>query len=121
MPLYIDNELMPEPAFKGISFSDEKIWTASTGRATSGKMNGNITALKKTRSIQFPPLTLAELNKLNKAINSKTAWHKIKYTDGYCNVIFEFECYFGTPSYNVYSAAVNYRYYIYYKIDAIER
>lgn len=121
MPLYIDNELMPEPALKGISFSNEKIWSASTGRSTSGRMNGSIVARKKTRSLQFPPLTLAELNKLNNVIDSKTEWHTIRYTDAAGNTIFNFECYFGTPTYNAYSAAKNYRYFTDYKVDAIER
>lgn len=121
MPLYIDNELMPEPAYKGITFSDEKIWSASTGRSTSGRMNGNIVALKKTRNIKFPPLKQSELDKLNGIINQESPWHSIRYVDSCCNIIFEFECYFGTPNYNVYSGAQDLRYYTDYMIDAIER
>lgn len=121
MPLYIDDELMPEPAFQGISFSDEKVWSANTARSTSGRMNGSIVALKKTRSLQFPPLTRYELNQLNSVINSKTEWHTIEYTDVEDNTIFKFECYFGTPTYNIYSAAKYHRYFKDYKVDAIER
>lgn len=121
MPLYIDNELMPEPAFKGISFSDEKVWSASTGRSTSAYMNGTIVELKKTRSLQFPPLTKFELDKLNGKTSIKKEWHTIEYRDELNNTIFSFECYFGTVTYNFYSAAENYRYFTDYKVDAIER
>lgn len=121
MPLYIDNELMPEPAFKGISFSDEKVWSASTGRSTSAKMNGTIVELKKNRGLSFPPLTPSELSKLNSKTDVKKEWHKVEYRDALNNVIFSFECYFGTVTYNFYSAAKDYRYFTDYKVDAIER
>ena len=121
MPLYIDNELMPEPAAKGILFSDEKVWSANTARSTSGKMNGSIIAWKKTRSFKFPPLSSADLNKLNGKISEKKEWHTVKYTDSSNNTIFSFECYFGTPTYNFYSAAKDLRYFTDYSVDAIER
>ena len=122
MPLYIDNTLMPEPAFKGISFSDEKIWSASTGRSTSAKMQGTINELKQTRSLKFPPLTLAEKDKLNAKVNDKTKpWHTLKYVDAYGTTLVSFECYFGTPTYNLYSGAKDLRYFTDYSVDVIER
>lgn len=121
MPLYIDDVYMPEPASKGIFFSNEKVWSANTGRSTSGKMNGSIVTIKKTRTFKFPPLTASELDKLDKAISAKKEWHTVKYTDEWGEVIFSFECYFGTPTYNFYSAARNLRYFTDYSVDAIER
>ena len=121
MPLYIDNVLMPEPAFKGISFSDEKVWNAKTGRATSAKMNGSIIDIKNNISFKFPPLTASELDKLKKVINSKKAFHTVKYTDDWGGIVFSFECYFGTPTYNFYSAAKDLRYFTDFSVDAIER
>lgn len=122
MPLYIDNELMPEPAFKGIVFSDEKIWHSNTGRATSALMQGSIKGLKQTRSLKFPPLTSAEKDKLNAKVNDiKKQWHTLKYVDAYGTTLVSFECYFGTPTYTLYSGAKDLRYFTDYSVDVIER
>ena len=70
MPLYIDGTKMPNPSFNAISCSDEKVWSSNTGRSKSAYMNGSIVQVKKTRQLSFPPLTRAELDKLNGVINN---------------------------------------------------
>lgn len=121
MPLYIDGELMPEPLYKSITCSNEKVWSANTGRSKSALMNGAILEIKKTRSIAFPPLTKTELEKLDSKVSEKKEWHTLTFKDTSGNTIFSYTCYFGTPSYTVYSAAKNKRYFTDYKVDAIER
>lgn len=121
MPLYIDGEKMPEPLFKAVTCSDEKVWSANTGRSKSAYMNGAIIEIKKTRSLSFPPLTRAELDKLNSKISSEEEWHTVTLKDTAGNTIFSFTCYFGTPNWNVYSGAEKCRYFTDYKVDAIER
>lgn len=122
MPLYIDGEKMPEPLYNAITCSDEKVWSSNTGRSKSAHMNGTIVAIKKNRNLSFPPLTRSELSKLNDAVSSKSkAWHTVKLEDTSGNTIFSFTCYFGTPSWTVYSGAAKCRYFIGYKVDAIER
>lgn len=121
MPLYIDGEKMPEPLHNSISCNDEKIWSSNTGRSQSAYMNGSIIEIKKTRSLSFPPLTESELNKLNEKINSNDEWHTCELKDTGGKTVFSFTCYFGTPSYTVYSVAKNRKYFCNYQIDAIER
>ena len=82
MPLYIDGTKMPNPSFNAISCSDEKVWSSNTGRSKSAYMNGSIVQVKKTRQLSFPPLTRAELDKLNGVINNASKpWHSIKLED----------------------------------------
>lgn len=73
MPLYIDGTKMPNPSFNAISCSDEKVWSSNTGRSKSAYMNGSIVQVKKTRQLSFPPLTRAELDKLNGVINNASS------------------------------------------------
>ena len=113
---------MPNPSFNAISCSDEKVWSSNTGRSKSAYMNGSIVQVKKTRQLSFPPLTRAELDKLNGVINNASKpWHSIKLEDTSGNTVFSFNCYFGTPSWTAYSGARNCRYFINYTVDAIER
>lgn len=121
MPLFIDGDKMPEPLYKSITCSNEKIWSENTGRSKSAYMNGTIVSIKKTRSFSFPPLTKAELEKLESKISSDKEWHTVAFKDTDGNTIFSYDCYFGTPTYTVYSAAKNKRYFTDYKVDAIER
>ncbi len=121
MPLYIDGEKMPEPLYKSITCSNEKVWSDNTGRSKSAYMNGSIIAIKKNRSFSFPPLTQAELDKLESKISSEDEWHTVTFKDTDGNTIFSYNCYFSTPSYTVYSAAKNKRYFTNYQVDAIER
>lgn len=121
MPLYIDGERMPEPLYKAVTCSDEKVWSENTGRSKSAYMNGSIVAIKKTRGLSFPPLTRAELDKLNGKVSTDKEWHTVKLEDSSGNTVFSFTCYFGSPSWTVYSGAAKCRYFINYKVDAIER
>lgn len=121
MPLFIDGEKMPEPKFNAIECSDEKVWSANTGRSKSAFMNGAIVAIKKTRVLTFPPLTKAELDRLNEKVSSEAEWHTVKLEDTSGNTVFSFDCYFGTPTWTVYSGALKCRYFKDYKVEAIER
>lgn len=109
---------MPLPALEGVTVSREKIWSANTGRSSSGKMLGTIVAVKTTIKVRWPPLTLAEAKKIEKAVAEE--YFAVKLTRN-GDKIFEGTMYAGTPSYTVYSMAEGMPYARDMAVDLIER
>lgn len=72
---------LPTPAVNGISVSNEPIWSSKTGRNTSGKMIGDIVAWKKTISITWPPLSMADAALIRDTITSCGPFMKLWYYD----------------------------------------
>lgn len=96
---------MPTPALEGMTITSEKIWSANTGRSTSGKMLGTVVAVKTTISITWPPLTFAQAALIEAAVSDKDhPFVPVKYTDMTGTTVTK-TMYFGTPSYTVYSWA----------------
>jgi len=60
------NVTLPSPI--EIDRGDEIIWAENTGRSTSGMMIGDVIAEKKTFSIKWGILTIAEFNLINSAL-----------------------------------------------------
>lgn len=119
--LYINNTKMPTPALEGLTISSEKIWSANTGRTSSGKMAGTIVAIKTTVSIKWPPLTMAEVAVIEAAVSDKdNPFVTMKYTDMTGKTV-EKTMYFGTPSYTVYSWANGLQIIKDISVDGIER
>lgn len=58
--LYIHGTEMPAPALQGVTITKEPIWSAATGRTTSGKMVGEIIGYKHTLKIKWGVLTQAQ-------------------------------------------------------------
>lgn len=119
--LYINGVQMPTPALEGLTISSEKIWSANTGRTSSGKMAGTIVAIKTTVSIKWPPLTMAEVAVIEAAVSDKdNPFAAMKYTDMTGKTV-EKTMYFGTPSYTVYSWANGLQIIKDISVDGIER
>lgn len=84
-----------EPALEGVSESYEKIWSSNTGRVSTGSMTGDIIAKKLKLSITYPPMSKAQKNALEKAVED--AFFTVEY-DGK-----EYTMYAGTPTFNAYA------------------
>ena len=59
-------------AFKGITVTNEKVWTSDTGRSTTGLMMGKIVAIKHTFSIKLVGLSVSDYNTIEAVITNKT-------------------------------------------------
>lgn len=102
--LTIGGVAMPTPALEGLTITREKIWSSDTGRTASGKMVGTIVAVKTKISIQWPTLTMEEVETIENAVSSTTPFVTMTYTDMTGSAVTK-TVYFGTPSYTVYSYA----------------
>lgn len=117
MPTLIINtgakEFSKEPAAQGIDESSEKIWSSNTGRTASGKMTGDIVAIKKKLVVKYPPLTDAEKSALEIAIS-----------DAFFNVIYKgrsYTMYAGSPAVQLYSMVSGLPRYIGMSLELIEQ
>lgn len=112
---------MPTPALEGVTISKEKIWSANTGRASSGIMVGTIVAIKTTVSIKWPPLTPAQVAQIEAAVSDAgTPFTTLKFTDLTGATVTK-TVYFGTPSGGWYSWANGRQWITGYTVNAIER
>lgn len=119
--LYINGVQMPTPALEGLTITSEKVWSANTGRSSSGKMLGTIVAIKATISIKWPPLTPAQVTIIEAAVSDKNSpFATLKYTDMTGTTVTK-TVYFGTPSYTVYSWANGTQYIKDVTVDGIEQ
>ena len=105
--LHIDGVKMPTPAAEGITISSEKIWSSDTGRTATGKMVGTIVDIKTTVKITWPPLSMAEVKKIENVISNRNKpFVSMTFTDMTGETVTKI-VYFGTPSYTIYSWAPN--------------
>lgn len=58
------------PSPDEISTSDEIIWSANTGRSSTGKMIGDVIAEKKTIAVKWGVLTKSQLNTIRSNLQS---------------------------------------------------
>lgn len=119
--LKINGTKVKAPKIGGISVKEEKVWSKNTGRSASAKMQGTIIAIKKTRSISWPPLTMAERNQILSLVsNTSKPFVTLAMTmpDGSTESI---ECYFGTPSFDEWELIGGTWRCTNGKVDAIER
>lgn len=78
--LYINNVKMPTPALEGVTLKYEPIWSANTGRTSSGKMVGTVVATKTTLSIKWAALSYADAAKIVSALKG-TSFVPVRFTD----------------------------------------
>lgn len=76
----IAGTLMPDPGKGSVIITEEPMWSASTGRTTSGKMVGDIVARKATIKITWAVLTPAQVSTILTAVRSSD-FFTVKYTD----------------------------------------
>jgi hypothetical protein len=110
---------MPEPKFQGITFTKEKIWSKNTGRTASGKMVGDVIAIKTKMEITFPPLSGEQVMKLDAAL--EPAFIEVYFKDPRKNAYTTKTFYAGTPSYPVYSYAKKLPEYVGVAVDLVEQ
>lgn len=81
--LKINGYDMPNPlAEEGYKITKNKIWSADTGRTKSGKMVGTIIAIKPQLTIQFEPLTEAQVALIDSQISDITnPYQTVEYWD----------------------------------------
>lgn len=118
--LTIGGVAMPTPALEGLTITREKIWSADTGRTSSGKMVGTIVAIKTKISITWPPLTMEEVATIEEAVSSSNSFVSMSYTDMTGSTVTK-TVYFGTPSYTVYSYAEGLQWVKDVTVDGVEQ
>lgn len=77
----INGTQVAEPKIQGVQITDEPIWASNTGRATSGKMIGDIVAWKTTVAVAWPPLSFAQSQQIRNAIKNAGPFFTISYND----------------------------------------
>lgn len=116
--LYIGGIAMPAPKAEGVTIDREKIWSSNTDRTASGKMVGDLVAIKYKLKIQWPPLTMAQAKLIDDAVSAP--FFTVRFTDqsGTAQTI---TCYAGTPSYTQYSWAEGIQYVTGVTVDLVEQ
>lgn len=61
---------VPLPAPSTISVGDEILWSSNTGRASTGKMIGDVIAEKETLSIKWQYMTAADKNTIKTSLST---------------------------------------------------
>ena len=109
---------MPEP--QGITHDKEKIWSSNTGRSDSGKMNGDIIAIKAKLKIQWGVLSAEQTALIDNYLSQ--SFFECSYLDpSLANEEVTKEFYAGTPTYPVYSYVKGFPEYKGVGVDLIER
>lgn len=116
--LTIGGVTMPTPALGGVTVGREPIWSANTGRSASGKMVGTIVAVKTTIKVKWPPLTLAEAEKIENAVKGDFFTVVLKKDS---STVFSGTMYAGAPTYTIYSVVSGLPYAEGMAVDLIER
>lgn len=118
--LKLNNILMPSPKLEGVDFSDEKVWSKNTGRPVNGEMVGDIVTIKKTIVIEFPPLSPAEVKKIQSVVSNKALpFFPFEFCDGY--EVINCTVYGGSPSRRLYSVVEGINYYTGYRVELVEK
>lgn len=100
--LMINGVDMPTPVVDGVQITEEKIWSANTGRVSSGKMVGSVIAVKRTITITWPTLTAAQAKKIREVVSDKDhPFVPIKFTDT-DGTVTTMTVYFGTPTFVIH-------------------
>ena len=78
--LYFGGVKMPTPIT--VNFTNNKLWSANTGRTAGGKMVGDIIGIKKSISIVWQGLKPSEVVKINNYVsNASRSFFTLKILD----------------------------------------
>lgn len=123
--LWFEGTEMPDPALNGITITKDKIWSKNAGRSSeSGKMMGDIVAIKYKIQIKWPVLSQEKSALVDDYIsNMESAFFKIKFIDPKSKTgeFVEKDVYAGTPTYPVYSYVEGYPRYVGVAVDLVEQ
>lgn len=112
---------MPNPKSSGITITDEPVWSSSTGRDTSGKMQGNIVAWKTTIDIDLPPLSFADSKTVRDAIKNNSDFFDIRFRDFSTSDWTEKHVYTSNIPRTIYSINTSFRYHQEIKLQFVEQ
>lgn len=115
--LWINNVLMPTP--KSCKITRNKIWSQNAGRVASGKMVGDIIAIKYKLEIQWALVKSADVIKIDTAVSK--SFFNVKFLDPATNSYKTIVCYAGDPSYPPYSWAEGHKKYTGVSVNLIEQ
>lgn len=79
--LRINGTQVAEPAHEGVEITDEPIWSSNTGRSQTGKLTGDIVAMKTTIAVSWPPLSFAQSKQLRDTIVNAGEFFTLEYND----------------------------------------
>jgi hypothetical protein len=82
---------LPSPV--EVSSSGELIWSAATGRTSSGKMVGNLIAEKQTFEVSWGVLTAAQVKSIEQAVTVQGGFFQLTITQG--SDVTRIQCYRG--------------------------
>lgn len=107
--LSVDGTQLPTPALQGVTITENKLWSANTGRLEqTGAMAGTIVAVKRKVEIKWPPLSMAQTAIIKGKVSSTTAFHTLSMTD-HTGTAITMTVYFGDISYKINSYAAGYQ------------
>lgn len=115
--LKLEGVAVPTPS--SMEISREKIWSANTGRVESGKMTGDLVAIKHKLVIEWRVLTEAQISEIDSHISK--AFFECTFRDPRSNAWKTITVYAGTPTYHVYSYANGLPHYDGITVDLIEQ
>ncbi len=116
--LKFEGNTMPEP--KSIEVGREKVWSSNTGRSDSGKMTGDVVAIKTTLKITWAVLSALQTQKIDKYLSK--AFFQCTYMDPASGNEEKTKTFYaGTPVYPVYSYVNGYPDYQGVAVDLIEQ
>lgn len=80
--LKINGFIPPAPDEGGITIGVEKIWSENTGRSASGRMVGDIKAIKTVLDISWSKMSAADVSALDAAVNDiYSPFFSVEYYD----------------------------------------
>lgn len=114
--LQIGSTTLPVP--KSVIYSQNKLWSANTGRLDSGYFVGDLIGIKKKYEVTFPPLTTTQLSTVRAAINTDFASVTITNAEGGTDSV---TAYFGDLTVESYSWHNGIQYAMNATVSIIER
>ena len=114
--LQISSTTLPVP--KSVIYSQNKLWSANTGRLDSGYFVGDLIGIKKKYEVTFPPLTTTQLSTVRAAINTDFASVTITNAEGGTDSV---TAYFGDLTVESYSWHNGIQYAMNATVSIIER
>ncbi len=76
----INGKGIPVPDEDGFKRTKNKLWSSNTGRTASGKMVGDVVAIKYTLEFSWSELTSAEVHSLESAVGTD-AFFPVKFPE----------------------------------------
>lgn len=119
--LTVDGTQLPTPALQGVTITENKLWSANTGRLEqTGTMAGTIVAVKRKVEIKWPPLSMDQAAVIKGIVTSTTAFHTLSMTD-HTGTAITMTVYFGDISYKINSYSAGFQRIEDVSVSAIEQ